>query len=99
MLRRVCTSFGTEGGSAVLEPMMTMMYQAILEDGVDGTEYEDIMQLLVIDLLSHKEEWGLDLDSSYDVYLHRLLSILAVVYMRHMASMILIHQKRSLVGF
>ncbi|WP_274021495.1 hypothetical protein [Vibrio parahaemolyticus] len=58
----------TEGGSAVLEPMMTMMYQAILEDGVDGTEYEDIMQLLVIDLLLHEEEWGLDLDSSYDVY-------------------------------
>ncbi len=48
--------------------MMTMMYQAILEDGVDGTEYEDIMQLLVIDLLLHEEEWGLDLDSSYDVY-------------------------------
>lgn len=58
----------TEGGSAVLEPMLTMMYEAILEDGVEGTEYEDIMQLLVIDLLLHEDEWGLDLDSSYDVY-------------------------------
>lgn len=58
----------TEGGSAVLEPMLNMMFDAILEDGVEGTEYEDIMQLLVIDLLLHEEDWGLELPSDYDVY-------------------------------
>ncbi|MDH5928700.1 hypothetical protein AB4179_24355 [Vibrio lentus] len=58
----------TEGGSAVLEPMLDMIYESILVDGVDGTEYEDLMQLLVIDLLMHEEEWGLVLPSEYDVY-------------------------------
>ncbi|HCG8492824.1 TPA: hypothetical protein NKA38_004736 [Vibrio parahaemolyticus] len=86
----------TEGGSAVLEPMM---YQAILKDGVDGTEYEDIMQLLVIDLLLHEEEWGWILIAAMMCTLHRSLSILAVVCMRHIASMTIIHRKRSLIGF
>jgi hypothetical protein len=50
----------TEGGAAVLEPMLDMIYESILVDGVEGTEYEDLMQLLIIDLTLHEEEWGLD---------------------------------------
>ncbi|WP_114783623.1 hypothetical protein [Vibrio tetraodonis] len=66
----------TEGGSAVLEPMLDMIYQSILADGVDGTEYEDLMQLLVIDLLMHSDEWGLDLTAllgdDYEIYLAQI---------------------------
>ncbi|GLT20064.1 hypothetical protein GCM10007938_38470 [Vibrio zhanjiangensis] len=66
----------TEGGSAVLEPMLDMIYQSILADGVDGTEYEDLMQLLVIDLLMHSDEWGLNLTAllgnDYEVYLAQI---------------------------
>ncbi|CAM3818513.1 hypothetical protein [Vibrio aquimaris] len=62
----------TEGGSAVLEPMLDMIYQSILADGVDGTEYEDLMQLLVMDLLLNADAWGLNLSDllgpDYEVY-------------------------------
>ncbi|MBU2896184.1 molecular chaperone [Vibrio hepatarius] len=66
----------TEGGSAVLEPMLDMIYESILAGGVDGTEYEDLMQLLVIDLLMHADEWGLNLPAllgnDYEVYLAQI---------------------------
>ena len=41
----------TEGGAAVIDPMLLMMYEGIISDGVDGTEFEDLVQIMLIDML------------------------------------------------
>ncbi|MBD1566193.1 hypothetical protein [Vibrio sp. S12_S33] len=66
----------TQGGTAVLEPMLDMIYDSIIEGGVDGTEYEDLMQLLVTDVLMHADQWGIDLTvllgSDYEVHVAQI---------------------------
>lgn len=45
----------TEGGVAVIEPLLTEMAEAIFIDGVDGTEYEDLVQIMLIDMMIHDD--------------------------------------------
>ncbi|EGQ9305086.1 molecular chaperone [Vibrio parahaemolyticus] len=50
----------TEGGSAVIPPMLDIMLKSIFSDGkVEGTEYEDLVLIMLIDLLVNKKETGI----------------------------------------
>ncbi|MCD1246015.1 molecular chaperone [Vibrio cholerae] len=50
----------TDGGNAVIGPIVDILYDSLIQDDTNGTKMEDLMQLLVFDFLLNKEEWGLD---------------------------------------
>ncbi|EGQ9519382.1 hypothetical protein J7H91_004470 [Vibrio parahaemolyticus] len=42
----------TEGGAAVIVPLLTDMAEVIFSDGVEGSEYEDLVQIMILDLMA-----------------------------------------------
>lgn len=43
----------TEGGAAVIEPLLTEMAEEIFSYGVEGSEYEDLVQIMIMDMMVH----------------------------------------------
>ncbi|MDK9774295.1 hypothetical protein [Vibrio sp. B181a] len=43
----------TEGGAAVIGPLLTEMAEQIFSDGVEGSEYEDLVQIMIMDMMVH----------------------------------------------
>ncbi|OOQ67602.1 hypothetical protein C1S86_23505 [Vibrio parahaemolyticus] len=43
----------TEGGAAVIEPLLTEIAEEIFSDGVEGSEYEDLVQIMIMDMMVH----------------------------------------------
>ena len=53
----------TEGGIAVVEPLLSEMAEAIFVDGVEGSEYEDLVQIMIMDMMIHgdlPDEWQME---------------------------------------
>ncbi|RTZ16662.1 hypothetical protein EJ063_07670 [Vibrio aquaticus] len=52
----------TQGGSAVINPMLDIMLDDLLATpSLTQTEYEDIMQLMILDMAHNEAAWGLDI--------------------------------------
>ncbi|EPC4928872.1 molecular chaperone [Vibrio cholerae] len=48
----------TNGGNAVIGPIIDIMYEGLISDETNESKLEDLMQLAVFDFLLNQEEWG-----------------------------------------
>ncbi|EGQ8312493.1 molecular chaperone [Vibrio parahaemolyticus] len=51
----------TDGGSSVISPALNVMIDSLLNDTLNDKRYEDIMQILVLDLMVNSQNFGIDL--------------------------------------
>lgn len=53
----------TNGGNAVIGPIIDIMYEGLISDETNESKLEDLMQLAVFDFLLNKNDWDADIIS------------------------------------